>query len=158
MDFGEYICSRRFQYISCYCLSQNSQKVLRLLENFYTSHVTVYHYCEILSIFVITFQYISCYCLSVRIQLGQFTIYISIHLMLLFIRFCNVGGKNGRKISIHLMLLFIAVGIFPMLLIVLISIHLMLLFIEYEQIFKVLKNRFQYISCYCLSSHITKQE
>ena len=35
--------SRKFQYISCYGLSERCIAMLQVLENFNTSHVTVYH-------------------------------------------------------------------------------------------------------------------
>ena len=55
---------RTFQYISCYCLS-------------------VYPCCTTVSCRL--FQYISCYCLSRCIKIKKLIIFISIHLMLLFI-------------------------------------------------------------------------
>ena len=97
-----------FQYISCYCLSGRKGKGVLL---------------------VLTFQYISCYCLSYRHPLNHLRIYISIHLMLLFIKggniiCCHLQGfqyiscyclsephdriKKSSNISIHLMLLFIS--------------------------------------------------
>ena len=53
-----------FQYISCYCLSMIQQQVPQQMQNFNTSHVTVYLLC------------IHQFC---------FFLQISIHLMLLFI-------------------------------------------------------------------------
>ena len=97
----------KFQYISCYCLSDSVKHTFFAKKNFNTSHVTVYQKC--LQVFAVSFhisihlmllfipsgwktvkydnvfQYISCYCLSLSISgyvpLGL----ISIHLMLLFI-------------------------------------------------------------------------
>ena len=96
------------------------------------------------------FQYISCYCLSQ----------------------CLVGLLSGYLISIHLMLLFITLLMSYFTPVIFISIHLMLLFIMVEQKSQSITSyfntshvtvylsenvetgraeRFQYISCYCLS-------
>ena len=122
-----------FQYISCYCLSRSLQKVLCLLENFNTSHVTVY-----LQVFF-----------NVRI-----TCLISIHLMLLFICCLWQGSKTIYPISIHLMLLFIFFHLFCYCMALLISIHLMLLFISIAGKVREELALFQYISCYCLSNFL----
>ena len=59
----------KFQYISCYCLSQFQ-----------------YHQVSI----VLAFQYISCYCLSSPLASIAVCKFISIHLMLLFIQVVGV--------------------------------------------------------------------
>ena len=53
-----------FQYISCYCLSHFLLLVQMQLFNFNTSHVTVYQSNQSTLRCRDTFQYISCYCLS----------------------------------------------------------------------------------------------
>ena len=78
------------------------------------------------------FQYISCYCLSNLLQIPCIIFFISIHLMLLFIRFCWIVWLTHPGISIHLMLLFIPITGF----------------------LDGINIEFQYISCYCLSSSI----
>ena len=76
----------RFQYISCYCLSDSHCMSLETQWYFNTSHVTVYHAAICVSVRIWSeFQYISCYCLSVRWSHNSLLIAISIHLMLLFI-------------------------------------------------------------------------
>ena len=97
------------------------------------------------------FQYISCYCLSNLLQIPCIIFFISIHLMLLFIRVNGLKIIQDRWISIHLMLLFISergsnenanryfntshvtVYLYPAIpgnFVIQISIHLMLLFIR----------------------------
>ena len=100
------------------------------LEHFNTSHVTVYPVKEQKKEETNGFQYISCYCLSYRL--------------------CRIPCHF--RISIHLMLLFIILFIYCIPLSFLISIHLMLLFITEESYFPNMGYRFQYISCYCLST------
>ena len=120
--------------------------------HFNTSHVTVYLYAgvsdpEVSSISIhlmllficcqcrscrhdLVFQYISCYCLSVScMYLRVAHLFISIHLMLLFIWIAWISTHRAVWISIHLMLLFIITGFF----------------------YFLPDSRFQYISCYCLS-------
>ena len=86
-----FFCSalRKFQYISCYCLSRIT--LSQLLKSS-------------------SFQYISCYCLSTCFYNARAYIYISIHLMLLFIVSDLESTSGVLIISIHLMLLFIKVG------------------------------------------------
>ena len=148
-----FFCSalRKFQYISCYCLSQGNTVKEGANKKF---------------------QYISCYCLSIRITIPFYSTKISIHLMLLFIGFAlyesgntmvfqyiscyclslyqhswmclhqdfntshvtvyqgyHKAGKEVWDISIHLMLLFITPGQASAIRLIYISIHLMLLFI-----------------------------
>ena len=74
-----------FQYISCYCLSQEPQISMSILRYFNTSHVTVYLRDSIINCLSWIFQYISCYCLSICNHNPIYIFYISIHLMLLFI-------------------------------------------------------------------------
>ena len=79
-------CAIIFQYISCYCLSGAAAQRERMRMNFNTSHVTVY----------------LCF-----IQTCKCSNWISIHLMLLFIRIRQRSDFKTVQISIHLMLLFI---------------------------------------------------
>ena len=102
------------------------------LSYFNTSHVTVY--LIRLSTISLTsiFQYISCYCLSILVLFHSENEFISIHLMLLFIklvvriiglsvhfntshvtvyRITVTQFKANLCISIHLMLLFIGLGL-----------------------------------------------
>ena len=53
--------------------------------DFNTSHVTVYLMPKMGKVQAIAFQYISCYCLSRNGRIREQAIFISIHLMLLFI-------------------------------------------------------------------------
>ena len=76
---------------------------------------------------------------------------ISKHLMLLFIANSTHNAKFIVSISKHLMLLFIAQIILHCICHFLISKHLMLLFITNNQITVKLGDKFQNISCYCLS-------
>ena len=118
-----------FQYISCYCLSeQNLHRRFRKW-NFNTSHVTVYLYSRgkeqsgilisihLMLLFIsqilhntgcpVKFQYISCYCLSVsdESELSDVSHFNTSHVTVYHCvrRFC----KSRKQISIHLMLLFI---------------------------------------------------
>ena len=75
-----------FQYISCYCLSLIWIQIIQAMQNFNTSHVTVY---------------------PNRYHTDTVTFHISIHLMLLFISAYRLAIKTPFEISIHLMLLFI---------------------------------------------------
>ena len=119
---------------------------------FNTSHVTLYlAYIEGDTVQFLLFQYISCYSLS------------------------RWGEERGKRssVSIHLMLLFIKFHYVPNILINIVSIHLMLLFImtpeytaahndgfntshvtlyQYAIILTVQERMFQYISCYSLST------
>ena len=148
-----FFCSalRKFQYISCYCLSQGNtvkeganKKIsihLMLLFiavtlgmttrclNFNTSHVTVYQSGSPYLSTVPRFQYISCYCLS------------DSHCMSLETQWYF----NTSHVTVYL-----CISI-PECVYIRISIHLMLLFIR--DIIKQAKKFgiFQYISCYCLS-------
>ena len=119
---------------------------------FNTSHVTVYLYAtqpchrsvacisiHLMLLFILdrsesatvssTFQYISCYCLSQPKQMKEFsskyfnTSHVTVY------RHRQKSWKYRWEISIHLMLLFITVSVG----------------------FASLVNKFQYISCYCLS-------
>ena len=58
------IMARKFQYISCYCLSKPEGLISLTYHNFNTSHVTVYRSTMANAKLNIGFQYISCYCLS----------------------------------------------------------------------------------------------
>ena len=64
----------QFQYISCYCLSDRLALLSRPYYYFNTSHVTVYRLCFVVS---------------------TFPRFISIHLMLLFIR-------NAKKVCLRI--------------------------------------------------------
>ena len=120
----------KFQYISCYGLSQlligvyaacanfNTSHVTvyriahlqqsLMYEDFNTSHVTVYRPRTILICFVsLLFQYISCYGLSQSPKSNAEIKDISIHLMLQFIDTFCTRYKYIYSISIHLMLRFI---------------------------------------------------
>ena len=136
---------------------------------FNTSHVTLYQrkYGEMSR--RIEFQYISCYSLSDLREKQRKRIFVSIHLMLLFIVYQSELPHWPDLVSIHLMLLFIgkSLFVFPTLNgfntshVTLypsfatgracgsaVSIHLMLLFIKYEQVAKWLEERFN-------TSHVT---
>ena len=97
-----------FQYISCYSLSNYDklsdawdycfntshvtlyqsfrQKIKCFLVSFNTSHVTLYLIVNCYRLPSIMFQYISCYSLSVWSSLSFLKWFVSIHLMLLFIK------------------------------------------------------------------------
>ena len=53
-----------FQYISCYCLSNYHCHFSKIQQYFNTSHVTVYRFVTKNLWVNLVFQYISCYCLS----------------------------------------------------------------------------------------------
>ena len=117
-----------FQYISCYCLSVLLLLSCTFSKHFNTSHVTVYQISSIWCIPKPTFQYISCYCLSTssrcpilvfyHFNTSHVTVYqeiqkhkgtcnvISIHLMLLFIRFIIpppflTGDFNTSHVTVY---------------------------------------------------------
>ena len=120
----------RFQYISCYCLSDSHCMSLETQWYFNTSHVTVYH--NLLSVY---------YSANHHFNTSHVTVYR--------IRTVWVWKHNG--ISIHLMLLFITVWMYHPCSRCSISIHLMLLFICNQNCDSRCGWLFQYISCYCLS-------
>ena len=99
-------------------------------KNFNTSHVTVYRRTPQGLNHKTIFQYISCYCLSCVRWFCKTCKQISIHLMLLFITSLSITAYQLPFISIHLMLLFISVA----------------------DALALGRDKFQYISCYCLSS------
>ena len=140
---------------------------------FNTSHVTLYlAYIEGDTVQFLLFQYISCYSLSaieVGVAAGDVFQYISCYSL------SRWGEERGKRssVSIHLMLLFIKFHYVPNILINIVSIHLMLLFImtpeytaahndgfntshvtlyQYAIILTVQERMFQYISCYSLST------
>ena len=76
------------------------------------------------------FQYIPCYCLSFIVLFFLFTMFISIHPMLLFITEEEYAYITQKQISIHPMLLFIL----------------------YDRDAMGVTITFQYIPCYCLST------
>ena len=80
---------KKFQNISCYCLSKIVLILLVVICNFKTSHVIVYRNMFGTNKVSVRFQNISCYCLSL----------------------CRDNEGEKRKISKHLMLLFILTGI-----------------------------------------------
>ena len=121
------------------------------LSYFNTSHVTVY--LIRLSTISLTsiFQYISCYCLSILVLFHSENEFISIHLMLLFIKQKHRTGRRKHGISIHLMLLFIsALASFVLLPRDFNTSHVTVYLIPYALI-AITGIAFQYISCYCLS-------
>ncbi len=75
------------------------------------------------------FQYISCYSLSGRSLSDVIPVFVSIHLMLLFIRASTTSLTGLSAVSIHLMLLFIQ---------------------RHPEVGEA-QQAFQYISCYSLS-------
>ena len=166
-----------FQYISCYCLSTATLLIACCVPYFNTSHVTVYltHYqtgisitifqyisCYCLSLLpfrlydpVLLFQYISCYCLSspgfnVGLSYSRFQ-YISCYCLSLI----GVHFQRGHRISIHLMLLFIISGfIIPR-----VKCHFNTSHVTVylgHRVMELIKDIFQYISCYCLSPELTR--
>ena len=101
----------QFQYISCYCLSSTVSPLLVPQFYFNTSHVTVYHK-----------YHFACYSIF----------YISIHLMLLFIKGITVFGQiniyfNTSHVTVYHVAIFV----------------------------HTIQQIFQYISCYCLSNELT---
>ena len=123
-----------FQYISCYCLSLLP---FRLYDP------------------VLLFQYISCYCLSspgfnVGLSYSRFQ-YISCYCLSLI----GVHFQRGHRISIHLMLLFIISGfIIPR-----VKCHFNTSHVTVylgHRVMELIKDIFQYISCYCLSPELTR--
>ena len=125
------VISEKFQYISCYSLS--SFPVVPFVQIRQFQYISCYSlsdaYLETIDIST-KFQYISCYSLSA----------------LPFFQ------ELPDQVSIHLMLLFIQMVLFRPDFCVMVSIHLMLLFIDQTKEFVHAYRRFQYISCYSLSS------
>ena len=144
-----------------------------LKEHFNTSHVTVYRYKPVVYADMPIFQYISCYCLSPFVSLCvALSLYISIHLMLLFIGipfstlcatvafqyiscYClsrKLGWiRGGNSISIHLMLLFIVINIWICTTRTYFNTSHVTVY-HFPRIQNPNRRKFQYISCYCLSS------
>ena len=112
----------------CYC--QSNSIIYNILYCFNTSHVTLYPVMACKATTKLSFQYISCYSLSGWLQeeiekrkefqyiscysLSQPqaesflpVLHVSIHLMLLFIRWLKNVERKISYVSIHLMLLFI---------------------------------------------------
>ena len=119
-----------FQYISCYSLSQMKQSDASAFVEFQ------YISCYSLSLWGPgapparqSFQYISCYSLSGRSLSDVIPVFVSIHLMLLFIRASTTSLTGLSAVSIHLMLLFIQ---------------------RHPEVGEA-QQAFQYISCYSLS-------
>ena len=162
-----------FQYISCYSLSTNSRIGNGRNRSFNTSHVTLYRFFgtepyQLLDRFNtshVTLYLSSAVCSASRI-------WVSIHLMLLFIgirslfalvnkrfntshvtlyRIWSAQRRCAAEVSIHLMLLFIKDIQNRSGQATLVSIHLMLLFIGEEIPYSKFTVKFQYISCYSLS-------
>ena len=75
-----------FQHISCYSLSQPQWLLRQTRLCFNTSHVTLYQRGSDRQAVFKAFQYISCYSLSAQKDLYWHRIFVSIHLMLLFIK------------------------------------------------------------------------
>ena len=148
--FAELLTS--FQYIPCYCLSDESKLKTVFIMNFNTSHVTVYPGLFLYAQHSKTFQYIPCYCLSGTAPTNRVRSAISIHPMLLFIDPLRSGPIGCSRISIHPMLLFIYIRMQYRKSRIEISIHPMLLFIADIKAKKLGGTEFQYIPCYCLSS------
>ena len=128
------IDKNKFQYISCYCLSLRQVEIPRIIPSF---------------------QYISCYCLSspgfnVGLSYSRFQ-YISCYCLSLI----GVHFQRGHRISIHLMLLFIISGfIIPR-----VKCHFNTSHVTVylgHRVMELIKDIFQYISCYCLSPELTR--
>ena len=126
--FDSFISAHLFQYISCYCLSGLSLGLFNDQADFNTSHVTVYLTPRTPTIMVPTFQYISCYCLSLRSIARISVIFISIHLMLLFISFKKTQYYKGLAFQ-YISCYCLSCTVCSAGVLLLISIHLMLLFI-----------------------------
>ena len=137
-----------FQYISCYCLSCISHNLFSF--TYISIHLMLLfiNAGQFFTPYSVWFQYISCYCLSSSFffSLSTFQNFNTSHVTVY--PFVSLCVALSLYISIHLMLLFIAVGIFPMLLIVSISIHLMLLFIKTQPHLLILFQNFN-------TSHVT---
>ena len=116
-----------FQYISCYCLSQNVKSKLKL---------------------ILIFQYISCYCLSNKANIleGEQNNFNTSHVTVYRLQACTV--HRYAYISIHLMLLFILSLLTKFTTVLSISIHLMLLFI-------CISAGVTLVVCYFNTSHVT---
>ena len=128
---GKNLCERQtgFQYISCYCLSF-TQFIYSVRQAYFnTSHVTVYQKAIWFGIPQSVFQYISCYCLSgIRVLMPDRILNFNTSHVTVYRK---AVAKAGRCFFI--------------------SIHLMLLFIDIFPDIQFPSNKFQYISCYCLS-------
>ena len=100
------------------------------MQDFNTSHVTVYRLFLLISIQHFLFQYISCYCLSFWTS----------------VIFDASENFNTSHVTVYLLLSH------PIYQPSDISIHLMLLFISSVSFIFIRASLFQYISCYCLSA------
>ena len=80
-------CQARFQYISCYSLSNGTLTPSDVEIRFNTSHVTLYLLYHVFHV-----------CCKCRFNTSHVTLY----------RFLRSHWTHGRRVSIHLMLLFIA--------------------------------------------------
>ena len=121
---------RTFQYITCYSLSDLLEYLLLIWRRFNTSHVTLYPVVVCQRCSFLGFQYITCYSLSFHPDLQVHGLLVSIHHMLLFIKFPRLRIYGANFVSIHHMLLFIS-------------------FLACASTALIL---FQYITCYSLSN------
>ena len=100
-----------FQYISCYSLSRGVMRLSRLLQCFNTSHVTLYPFADGTDAEITKSFNTSHVTLYRKWQNKEPSRnYVSIHLMLLFIRQSGKQINELFSVSIHLMLLFICVS------------------------------------------------
>ena len=150
LEMSMYKFSYIFQYISCYCLSKCVSCDRHFLLISIHLMLLFINHSGVLVVLVIAFQYISCYCLSSCLSSSFMSVcnfntsHVTVYLHRPDIR------KSVCIISIHLMLLFIHVR------------HKCLQSLTYFNTSHVTvyrpavvvsnnKNKFQYISCYCLS-------
>ena len=131
----------RFQYISCYCLSECSWQQRYLPTNFNTSHVTIYLernqvimtklwisiHLMLLFIDMVAgrffhssiFQYISCYCLSLRTDLLQNlhpnfnTSHVTVYRSLVIFRHQNELHFNTSHVTVYSKLLRHSLLLYP---------------------------------------------
>ena len=128
------------------------------IANFNTSHVTVYHYPGFFCSALRKFQYISCYCLS-RITLSQLLKSSSFQYISCYcLSTCFYNARAYIYISIHLMLLFIAVTLGMTTRCLNFNTSHVTVYQSGSPYLSTVP-RFQYISCYCLSdSHCMSLE
>ena len=123
-----------FQYISCYCLSVIRIAIAGADGYFNTSHVTVYRrYREPASNIVTDFNTSHVTVYHIRSIVCTTLYHISIHLMLLFI----ISGFIIPRVKCHFNTSHVTVYLG-------------------HRVMELIKDIFQYISCYCLSPELTR--
>ena len=142
----------QFQYISCYCLSDNLENLNLELYNFNTSHVIVYPYLR-LSVVLLTTYFNTSHVIVYQARTGvKSTAEMNFNTSHVIVyRWCWPAHSsfqmhfNTSHVIVYPLLFPVSIPA------AFISIHLMLLFIFHQSCKLSFIELFQYISCYCLS-------